>query len=49
MAAAPLELTTTSVVEKFALVHDLLSTIGTDDYARLSPATNVPPPGRWPA
>ncbi|GAA2080819.1 HNH endonuclease signature motif containing protein [Aeromicrobium halocynthiae] len=37
MAVAPLELTTTSVVDKLAVVHDLLSSIDTDDYARLSP------------
>ena len=37
MAIAPLELTTTSVVDKLALVHDLLSSIDTSDYPRLSP------------
>ncbi|WP_344324651.1 hypothetical protein, partial [Aeromicrobium halocynthiae] len=37
MAVAPSELTTTSVVEKLTVVHDLLSSIDTSDYARLSP------------
>ena len=37
MAVAPPELTTISVVDKLAVAHDLLSSIDTSDYARLSP------------